>query len=399
MVLARPPDHLPYPVHSDLLAHLTRLPHRGAATPCEREAAALLSQCLTDMGAEVRLEPFRTPKTYVTVVYWLIGGLVLGLLLVRPGAWWTPALAWVYAGLAWLYFNWRYSPVVQFPVLHTAHNVVGRWPATTNRPESVRKLILMAHYDTAPVSALYGSSQRTFRASLIVSLMLMVLAAGLATLEAAGVGWGWLSYARYGLVLYFVLQAVMGTIGYYLHGYTNGASDNATGVVAALQTADRLRHNKPAHVDLEVVLTSAEEVGMLGAYYYVEKHRQSWPTGKTAAINFDTLGAGKLTVIEQTGTVEVIQYKNIATQTARELLQNESFREQVQTGRWHTADFDSVWFVRQHIPVLALCALDQNGEMPRIHRPEDTISAVDQRPLDIAVDLAEAVFRRLSVAL
>jgi hypothetical protein len=380
-----------------LLEDLTRLPHRGTATPCEREAAELLSQHLLEMGAVVGLQPFRTPKTYVTVVYWLIGGLVLGLLLIRPGAWWTPGLVWVYVVLAWLYFNWRYSPVVQFPVLHTSHNVIGRWAATAEGP--VKKLILMAHYDTAPVSMLYGSGQKTFRASLIFSLVLMLTAAILATLEAFGVTWTWLHYARYGFMAYLVLQAITGTIGYYLHGYTNGASDNATGVVAALETADRLRQNKPADVELEVVLTSAEELGMLGAYYYVEKYRKQWPVGRTAAINFDTLGAGKLTVIEQTGTVETIRYNNLATDLARQLIQNESFVNKTKLGRWHTADFDSVWFVRQNIPVLALCALDEKGEMPRIHRPDDTLDRVDLTPMYTAIDLAEMVFRRLSVAL
>lgn len=383
---------------STLLQDLTRLPHRGATTPCEREAAELLTQQLESMEAEVRLEPFQTPKTYVTVVYWLIGGLVLGLLVIRSGAWWTPVLVWLYVGLAWLYFNWRYSPVVRFPVLHTARNVVGRWAATAGEGP-IKKLILMAHYDTAPVSALYGSGQRNFRGSLIFSLVLMLGAAVLATLEAFGLGWSWLPYVRYGLIVYFLLQAITGTVGYYLHGFTNGASDNATGVVAALETADRLRRDKPADVDLEVVLTSAEEVGMIGAYYYVEAHSGQWPKGRTAVINFDTLGAGKLTVIEQTGTIEVIQYNNLATDTARNLLQTEPFKSTAQLGRWHTADFDSVWFVRQNIPVLTLCALDKNGEMPHIHRPDDTVDQVDTSPMYAAVTLAEAVFRRLSVAL
>jgi Zn-dependent M28 family amino/carboxypeptidase len=113
----------------------------------------------------------------------------------------------------------------------------------------------------------------------------MLVAAVLGTLEAFRFGWEWLCYVRYGLIAYFIIQAITGTIGYYLHGYTNGASDNATGVVAALETANRLRKDKPADVDLEVVLTSAEEVGMIGAYQYVERHRKEWPLNQTAAIN------------------------------------------------------------------------------------------------------------------
>ncbi|CCH52067.1 peptidase M28 [Fibrisoma limi BUZ 3] len=380
------------------LQELTALPHRGAATPCEREAAALIGTYLTDMGATVRTEPFRTPKTYVTVVYWLIGGLLLGLVLVSAGSplvrWLGVGITWAFVGLAWLFFNWRYSPVTRFPVQHTANNVIGHWPASAGT-EVQHKVILMAHYDTAPVSLLYGARQvNNFRASLIVSLCLMVLVAGAATLEALGNTLPLLTYLRYGCIVYFSGQALLSTVGYYLHGYTNGASDNATGVTAALATADRLRLADLPGLDLEVVLTSAEEVGMIGAHQYVRRHRTDWNRDRTMVVNFDTLGAGTLTVIEQTGTVEVINYDSVATQLARVQVESAPFRERAKVGRWHTADFDSIWFVRAGIPTLSLCALDDAGQMPRIHQPGDTLAPVDTQPLLTAVDLAEVVVQQ-----
>ena len=138
-------------------------------------------------------------------------------------------------------------------------------------------------------------------------------------------------------------------------------------------------------------MTSAEEAGMIGAYYYVERHKKRWNRRRTMAINFDTLGAGKLTVVEKTGTLETLRYDNEPTKAARQLLQTDAVRDRAQVGRWHTADFDSAWFIRENIPVLALCALDQNGRMPRIHQTDDTLDAVDLTPLHTAIDLAEAV--------
>lgn len=373
-----------------ILRDLCALPHRGAATPEGAEAARLLQTYLADLGANVRVEPFQTPKTYVTVVYWLTGGLLTGLALVSA----TPVgvgFVWYFVVLAWLYFNWRYSFIVKFPAQHTAHNVIGHWPAPTTSPD-VRTVILLAHYDTAPVSLLYGPKQQAgFRSSLILSLGLMLLAAMAATLEVVGIGLPYLTYLRYGLMVYFVLQALTGTLGYWLKGYTNGASDNATGVAAALATADRLRRANLPNVAIEVVLTSAEEAGMIGAYYYVERHKKRWNRRRTMAINFDTLGAGKLTVVEKTGTLETLRYDNEPTKAARQLLQTDAFRDRAQVGHWHTADFDSAWFIRENIPVLALCALDQNGRMPRIHQTDDTLDAVDLTPLHTAIDLAEAV--------
>jgi hypothetical protein len=59
-----------------------------------------------------------------------------------------------------------------------------------------------------------------------------------------------------------------------------GAVDNATGVVAALVAAERLRHRE----DVGVVLTGAEEFGMEGARLWVA---QQQPAG--AFVNFDGL--------------------------------------------------------------------------------------------------------------
>ncbi|MFD2572012.1 M28 family metallopeptidase [Spirosoma soli] len=370
------------------IRQLTRLPHRGAATANEREAARLIETYLTEAGATVHKEAFQTPKTYVTVVYWLIGGLLVGLALV-PVTGVAIGLVWYFVLLAWRYFNWRYSFAIKFPVQHTAFNSIGRWPVTQT-DETTRKVILMAHYDTAPVSFLYGTKQQaSFRKSLIVSLCLMALAGLVATWEAFGAGLPYVTYLRYGLMVYFVGQAIVGTAGYWLKGYTNGASDNATGVAAALATADRLK-NKP-NLEVEVVLTSAEEVGMVGAYYYVQTHKHEWSRAHTMAINFDTLGTGKLTVVEKTGTLETITYDNVPTQLARALVKTSEFRHRVQVGRWHTADFDSVWFVRNNIPVLALCALDAEGRMPYIHQPDDTAERVDSTPTHNAIDFAEVV--------
>ena len=372
------------------LQDLCALPHRGAATPNGNKAARLLQAYLADLGATVRTEPFQTPKSYATIVYWLLGGLLAGLALVSvTGV--AIGFVWYFVLLAWLYFNWRYSFIIKFPVQHTVHNVVGHWPAPKPGPD-VRTVILMAHYDTAPVSLLYSPKQQAgFRSSLIISLGLMLLAAMAVTLEVFGIGRPYLTYLRYGLMVYFLLQGLIGTLGYWLRGYTNGASDNATGVAAALATADRLRQANLPNLAIEVVLTNAEEAGMIGAYYYVERHKRTWDRRRTMAINFDTLGAGRLTVVEQTGTLETIRYDNQPTQIARTLLETSTFRNKAQVGRWHTADFDSVWFVRNNIPVLALCALDANGQMPRIHQPNDTLDAVELAPMNTAIDLAEAV--------
>lgn len=384
-----------------LLRDLCALPHRGAATPEGAEAARLLQTYLTDLGATVRMEPFQTPQTYITIVYWLIGGLLTGFWLVLSGGFLVGQLGLVISGAAlvqaWLYFNWREAWVTKLPSQKKAVNVLAQWPLAKDVPAKLH-VILMAHYDTAPVSALYNQKQqKTFRASLILSLIVMTLGFVLAIVYTFGGTSSVIFWSLWAVVTYLIVQAVIGTIGYWTAGYTNGASDNATGVVAAIETADRLvnaaRTGAMPGTLVEVVLPSAEEAGMLGALAYLKKNRPNWPANgkKTIIINFDTLGAGTLTVIEQTGTVEVLRYDNDLTKLARAVTTYPNFANRAQVGRWHTADFDSAWFLRAGLPTLALCALDTDGTMPRIHRPADTLDAVDEMPMHTAIDFAERV--------
>ncbi|MBO0947670.1 M28 family peptidase [Fibrella forsythiae] len=384
-----------------LLNALCQLPHRGAATPNEREAARLLAEHLRNRGAAVRLEAFSTPQTYATVVYWITGLLLAGIGLALSGGFLVGQLGVILGGFAlsqaWLYSNWREAPVTRFPGQHRAVNVLAQWSIPDKIPVKLH-VILMAHYDTAPISILYSMKrQKTARATLILSLFLMTLGVVLSIIYTFGGTSPVVFWSLWGIALYHVVLAIVSTLGYLVKGYANGASDNATGVVAAIETAVRLqaasRSGALPGTLVEVVLPSAAEAGMLGSLAYLRKNKAEWPNGgqNTIVINFNTLGAGMLTVVEQTGTVEVIRYTNALTGVARQLLVQPDFALRAQTGQWHAADFDSVWFVREGIPALALCALDSDGGMPRIHQINDVPDLVDEAPMNTAVDLAASV--------
>ncbi len=372
-----------------LLEQLTAFPHRGAASKSNAKAAGIIAKELNDSGFTVAFHSFLTPPTYLPIIYWLIGGLMVGLLTIQWFGWASVMLVAFFAINGLLYFDWRPSIFLFLPPLVKAKNIIGRYVV----PNPKRKLILMAHYDSAPVSSLYRrQSKDGFRNSIRASMVLMALAVPIAGLSYHLPYNQYLFIIRLFLEVYFVGQAVLGTIGFWQKGYTNGASDNATGVVAALKTAEQLK-KLLKNTEIEVVLTNAEEVGMVGSYYYWRKFsRQPQAAGGALyLINFDTLGSGQLKVITQTGSMTVTDYDNTVTRSAMGFIQNNRHFSNVSTGSWHTADFDSVWFVRAGIPCVTLSALDENGLMPHIHRPEDTLDHVDTQPMLLAIDLAKAV--------
>lgn len=77
-----------------------------------------------------------------------------------------------------------------------------------------------------------------------------------------------------------------------------GASDNGAGVVTLIETLRTLRAGPPLANDLIFLFTDGEEIGLLGAVAFVEKH----PVAKDVkiALNFDALGKSGATIMYDT---------------------------------------------------------------------------------------------------
>ncbi|GAB3510269.1 M28 family metallopeptidase [Emticicia fontis] len=374
-----------------IVEKLASFPNRGVATPQEIPVLEYLTSLFAEQ--EVSKESFKTPKTYISIVWWLIGGLVIGLLSLNFSPIIGLFLTLIFVTMAMLYFNWYASPVINFPPLVTTYNLIVK--AKNKETVKPKKLILMAHWDTAPISVLYRPEMvGNFRQSLKISLFLMILAQFVAISQFLLPNAFILLIGNI-LAFYFLLQGVVGTIDYFRLGYSNGASDNATGAAAAIATAQKLWAKNLPNLEVELVLTGAEEVGMIGSRAYLKKHYTEF-NKETYLVNFDTLGNGNLKIITQTGSWSNIVYDNKLIQIAKQSVTELSALKEVTTGAWHTADFDSVWFQRAGIPAVTLAALDSNGRMPNIHRPTDILSNVDFVPMEKAIILAEKIGEHLN---
>lgn len=379
-------------IPKQIVEKLAAFPNRGVATENEVPVLDFLTQQF-DNQTVIR-ESFRTPKTYISVVWWLILGLSAGLICLNFSSILGLVITFVFVAMAMLYFNWYASPVTSFPPLIKSHNLVIKNKKTSPK---AKKLILIAHWDTAPISLLYRPEMvGNFRKSLKMSLILMMVAQFLAISQFL-IPNDFLLLISNILALYFIIQGITATIDFFRLGYSNGASDNATGVAAAIETAKKLWNKNLQNLDIELVITGAKEVGMIGARAYMKAHYQEF-TKETYLINFDTLGSGDLKIITQTGSWSTTVYDNVLVKTAKEITANTTSLQDVKTGAWHTDDFDSVWFQRAGIPSLTLAALDKNGRMPNIHRPTDILVNVDFKPMEKAIILAEAIGIQLNAS-
>ncbi len=377
-----------------IIRELVVLEHRGATTDGERRAADILEERLKQLGATVDRQSFYTPRTYITEVWWLLGGMLAGLLFLPVAPWAAFFLVAAAAGLSLHYFDWRASPISLLPPRSQSQNIIARLPG---REQTQNKVILMAHYDSAPASLLYLPSMvKGFRQSLRLSLGLMVVAVVVAWLYALGLAQPLVGWLRWPLAVYFLGQGAMASIDYLRIGFTNGAADNATGVAAAIATAQHLWRNPVPGWEVEVVLTGAEEVNLKGSRAYYVANRYKLDPEHHYVLNFDNLGAGQLRIITRTGSLTNVPYHNALVDAALQTAASEPRFDGVKPSVWHTGDFDSLWFARAGVPSLTLSAQDSQGCIPNLHRPTDTFANVDQNLPSFAVDFAAATIERLA---
>lgn len=379
------------------LQRLTSLAHRGVGSKEVDQAAGMIKEWLIQKGARVETQFFQTPKTYLPIVWLLVGGIIAGLFLSGIFPWFAFFISLLFTALSIHYFDWRPTPVQLIVPKVKAENIIGRFPSEQETGQKKKKLILMAHYDTAPISILYLPSMvGNFRQSLLTSLGIMLVTPCLVLLNALGIQHAILTWLIYGLGVYFIIQGIISGFDYFRLGFSNGAADNATGTVVAMATALRLWEDPMPGWDVEVVLTSAEEANMIGARHYYVKNKKELLENETFVLNFDNLGAGNIKIVTQTGSITMIKYDNPLVDAAVKTAGDEERFGDITTGHWHTGDFDSIWFERGGIPSLTISAQDEMGRIPNLHRPGDTLENVDMSLPSKAVDFAEATARNLA---
>jgi len=186
----------------DVIEKLCSLPHRGATTENERIAAGYISQFIERIGGKAETQGFKTSVTYIYEVWWMLGLLIFGLLLIpfaKFAAFFTVTVSVV---SLFFYFDWRSVWVMRFPPVKESRNVFGKKAGGQTEPEN--RVILMAHYDSAPVSLLYLPSMVAgFSRSLKINMLNLLVVEIIALLNVLGIARTLCAWAAYLYILYF----------------------------------------------------------------------------------------------------------------------------------------------------------------------------------------------------
>lgn len=372
---------------SDIFNRLKEWPHRGVGTEEELEAREMLITLLSaEYEVDITEEGFDAPPSYVRF-FWL-NALVCATAVMAAN---LMPLIMVLVGLLgfvshFLFIDWRVSPLIWWGAQTPTANLVA------SKGTGRRLYILMAHLDSAPASFAYRPGQvQNFALSVYVATVL--LACGVLVPLVSSFGAGIDLTTRLVIAAAILGQAVLASIDFWRFGYTPGANDNLSGVAAATAAASHLWRHMPDDAEVRLVITSAEEAGMLGAQHYWQTHRDELKERDTYVVNIDTVGSKRLKYVKNSGTFTNSHYDNALTDAAFVAVSSNPVFARIEAGTHKVGDFDSIWFQRDGIPAVTIASYDNHNLMPAIHTMEDTIAKVDLGQVGKAAKFAEALVR------
>lgn len=376
----------------DTLQKLTGLPHRGATSKEEQQAAEILHQRLEQLNIATQIEPFQAVNSYswevILISLTTIAGLLVSPLLSKLGAAIVLLGFWNYVR----HFTGRatiFSPLIP---KKQSQNVVARIPAETGADHNI---LLMAHYDSARASAVFAPKRvKNFRLSFLLNTY-----AGIISIVWAYLGeyWGaslWFKLICLALSGVHLVNVIIHIQREIYHKFVPGANDNASGVAAVCAVIATLRKQPLQHSNLWIVFTGCEEAGIQGAKAFFRKHRAELAPENTDIINIDNVGSGNLHYVTGEGMLLFYNFDEGLINQCQVLAQSPQF-ENVRPLEYRRAYFDTLIFAQRGYRCTTLIALDHDGLIPNWHWYTDTIENIDEKTIRQTADFATALARRL----
>jgi hypothetical protein len=364
---------------------------RWAGDEGDRPTVDYLANALRAAGRDVEVERIRVRPAYQIALALLAAVAVVGSVLSVS----SPAVgvAILLVACIAIYFDLtgRPSPIRFLTSPRDTANV----SSPGDLPDASNRIVLTAHHDAAHGGLLFARRRRR-RPSILARLagrIDLVFWAAIAALAAAVVrlvsGWdtNLMSAIQFVPTVLLILLAAL-LLDSALSRVVPGASDNASGVAAVLEVAQRLSRRPTENVDVWVVFTGAKEGFMLGMRAWMKEHADDLHSDRTWFVNVDTVGNGLPHHVTAEGFGLLYRHD-------RRLI---AACEQLGSGPyvWRLGT-DGVVPLMRGYPSITICALE-NGGIPNFRRPSDTVENVDPQAVETAADLVEGLVRRIDGA-
>ncbi|MEE9606542.1 MAG: M20/M25/M40 family metallo-hydrolase [Myxococcota bacterium] len=384
----------------ELLGRLAETP-RENGTAALHETASFLVDALGRSGVDAELVRF-TAQPYGLRLVGVVA-LVMGLLyfrLMRKGKRAAALILAVVVPVLLLAERDHYATIVGWIGAQPQYHVAARLPARA----AVQRLVLTAHYDTK--TDVLDHVQRApidYLTLPVVVLMVLGALAGIGAarfrrraraLERLGTAAAWAA-ALYGVGAFVALS-----VGAFLPSRSPGALDNGGSCAVLVRLAGALAEAPPLErTDVEVLLLSAEEVGVQGSWEYAAKRFASPPALPTFVVNLEGLGAstGHVVLGGERFTLRTFP-PDPRLVALLDDVHRERFGEPVEVTAYAGAT-DARSFLAHGIPAATLMTREPGQRFTRgLHSARDVRSRLDPAALDAStaylLDVVRAIDAR-----
>lgn len=227
-----------------------RIGPRPATTDAESEAADYIQGIMSGHGLEVERQEFECPRTYSWsfVVYHALTIIAAGAVYFAdfwgPLKWVAFAVAALVAFTMWMDLDTRGGLSTLLGPKGPSQNIIGKRVPKARRGERRRKIVIVAHYDTATASLAFAPSMvKNFAATFGLMkwctflVPVLILLDNLPFLTIAD---PYLTYFTILIAAYLLVPLLFNVHREFFMHATEGANDNASGVAAMLGVLDRI---------------------------------------------------------------------------------------------------------------------------------------------------------------
>jgi hypothetical protein len=378
---------------TDPLDHIFKLAReigpRASTREGERRAAAYIGEQLKGFGFGVKVEPFRSVRsfshTYIPILLLAVAAFVVGVGFDRP------ALGLLLSGIALVAFIGENTTT-----LHLANalvpkgksqNVVARL-GTRELPR--RRLILCAHYDSARSGLMWHPALvRRFRATFlaeVLALLALPVLLGAETITGNHV----FGYVAIPFVALLAIALALLIHREVFCKHVDGANDNASGVGVMLSLCEALAADPPSDTEVLAVATGCEEAGLVGMQRFLATHVADLE--QASMINIDNVGAGEVTYTTAEGMLLRQRAGKNLVEVAEKVAQLPGMSVVGRPFRVMSNDTEPALLRRvDAITVIAT----RDGVPVNWHWKTDTLENIDADTVDTAYRFVEALVRRL----
>ena len=275
-----------------------RIGPRPATTDAEAEAADYIQDVFAAHGLEVERQEFDAPRTYswAYVVYHLLtivaaGGLYFADLW-APIKWVAFVIAAASAVLMWLDLDTRGGLSAWLPPKGPSQNVIGKYVPKARRGERTRRIVIVAHYDSARSSLAFSPSMvKSFSVSFglmkwcTLLVPVLILADNLPFTSKAD---PYLWYATLVLAAYLLVPLLINVHRELFMPFTDGANDNASGVAALLGVLDAFIPEPETGVAMptQPIGRLLQEPGVTGGFEVVPRPSAPEPSPDSGLLSY-----------------------------------------------------------------------------------------------------------------